>query len=202
MKTVSISLLVLLLATTAGAVADPDPDLIGLSFDPDGDSECAFAVGPTQLKLYCILYNPTATAIDAYEFTMKIEFRPALDGYLYILDSLIADGQAQGVDVGDKDNAMEPECIVGLATPLPGGIVVVLHSWEILMNGSYLVDLFLGPAVPASLPGGLPIVQEAGGDLMTVWTRRQPSDVQAMINECPPTATESTTFGTLKALYR
>lgn len=195
-------ILMLLVMSPAGAVTDPDPNLIGLYFDRYADGDCAFALEPVPVVLYCILTNPTAAAIDAYEFVLSIEFRPEMDGTFYLLESLVANGQALGIDVGDKSLPRQPEYIVGLATPIPSGIATILHSWQFLVGGSFVTDFYIGPAVTPSLPGGLPVVQEAGGSLMTVWPRVPQELPQAMINECPPFPVEPTTFGTLKALYR
>ena len=202
MKTVLALLLVGLMATSAFAVLDPEPNMMGLYFDPSADSNCLTVGASSPFFVYVCVTNPTAGAIDAYEFGYEFEVPAGFETSIFRLATTIAAGAANGVDVGIS-GPLGGDVIVGLATPLPGGEVVVVHAFQYMLLAPMAVDIFLGDSSTPSLPGGLPVIQEAGGDLMTVGTSTGgPSIPVASINGECVVAVESNTWGGVKSLYR
>lgn len=166
MKTLVVLLLASLVATSAFAVADPDPDMIGVYFDLNADSNCLPAPTPgVPFFAYIILTNTTAPAINAYEMGYEVV---TTGSYFRLADS-IANGVVSGVNVGDATNAAAGDYIVGLASPLPGTPAVVLHSMQYLVTVPAAMEWYLTASSAPSLPGNFPVVQNAEGSiLMTV----------------------------------
>ena len=202
MKKLVVLLMVSLMATSAFAVVDPDPDMIGVYFDVNADNNCLTTGPSVPFFAYVCVTNPTAQAIDAYEFGYQMAVPAGMEGMIFRLATNIANGAASGVDVG-VSGPTGGDVIVGLATPLPGGPVVIVHSFQYMLLAAMEVPVFLTASSSPSLPGGLPVVQEAGGDLMTLGTSTGGPDIPvAMVNGDCPVAVESDTWGGLKSLYR
>jgi len=204
MKKLVVLLLVSLMASSAFAVADPDPNMMGFYFDMGADQNCLEVGVNIPFFCYVIVTNPTIAAIDAYEFHFTNEVPVGLDGLWFQLANNIANGAASGVDVG-VSNKLGGDVIVGLATPIPCTSATIVHSWQYMLLTAMSVPMYLtGSSVP-SLPGGLPVIQEAGGDLMLVGTSTggDPAVPVAGVNlgTCP-VAVENETWGSLKSLYR
>ena len=205
MKKLVVLLMVSLMATSAFAVVDPDPDMMGVYFDLNADTHCTQAGVNIPFMAYFCVTNPSALEIDAYEFGYRMEVPAGLEGLIFRLATNIGNGAASGVDVGIS-GPLGGDVIVGLATPLPGGEVVIVHSMQYMLLSPMTVPVFLTASSPPSIPGDLPVVQEAGGDLMQVGLSTGGADVPvAMINDdgtmCP-VAVEADTWGGLKSLYR
>ena len=64
-------LLASLVTTSALAVIDPDSDSIGIYFDMEADDNCLTVPAETPFVAYLILTNPSAPAINAYEFGLE-----------------------------------------------------------------------------------------------------------------------------------
>jgi hypothetical protein len=205
MKKLVVLLMVSLMATSAFAVVDPDPDMMGVYFDLNADTHCTSAGVNIPFFAYFCVTNPSAAAIDAYEFGYVMDVPVGFEGLIFRLATTIANGASQGVDVG-VSGPLGGDVIVGLATPLPGGEVVVVHAMQYMLLADMTVPVYLSASSSPSLPGGLPVIQEAGGELMTVGTSTGGPDIPvAMINDdgtmCP-VAVEADTWGGLKSLYR
>lgn len=164
MKTLVIVLLALALPVASAAVIDPDPDLLGIYFDTQADINCLQVDSGTSFSAFVILTNPSAGSIDAFEFGYENEFDSNYYGMLALLGAILPPGS---INVGSGD-ASGGDYIVGLASPMPPATALVLCTWEYLVLDKFPVLMYLGPSSTPSLPGGLPVVQEAGGDLMTV----------------------------------
>lgn len=203
MKTVLALLLVSLMATAAFAVVDEDPDMMGIYFEPTADTNCLTVGASTPFFMYVCVTNPTAGAIDAYEFGYQVEVPAGMEAMIFRLSTNIANLVANGVDVG-VSGPLGGDVIVGLATPLPGGEVVVVHSFNYMLLAPMTAPVYLTASSSPSLPGGLPVIQEAGGDLMTLGLSTGGPEIPvAVLNgtECP-VAVEQDTWGGLKSLYR
>jgi hypothetical protein len=202
MKTVIALLLVALMASSAFAVVDPEPNMMGFYFDPGANDNCLTIGASVPFFVYVCVTNPTAGAIDAYEFGYEMAVPAGFETSIFRLATNIGGGVSQGVDVG-VSGPTGGDVIVGLATPLPGGEVVIVHSFQYMLLAPMIVDIFLGDSSSPSLPGGLPVIQEAGGDLMTVGTSTGGPEIPvASINGECAVAVESDTWGGLKSLYR
>lgn len=206
MKKLVVLLMVSLMATSAFAIpADPDPDMIGFYFDLGATEHCINVAPSTPFFAYVCVTNPTASAIDAYEFGYEMAVPAGMEAMIFRLSTNIANFAANGVDVG-VSGPTGGDVIVGLATPLPGGEVVIVHSFQYMLLAQMAVPVYLTASSSPSLPGGLPVVQEAGGDLMTLGTSTGGPDIPvAYINDpggmCP-VAVEESTWGSVKGLYR
>ena len=118
MKKLVILLLASLIATSAFAVIDPDPDMMGIYFDVDADINCFTTPANVLFFAYLILTNTTAPAINAYELGVVNAVPAGMEGMIFRLASNIANLVVPGVNVGVND-ALGGDYIVGLAEPLP-----------------------------------------------------------------------------------
>ena len=203
MKTLLVLLLSCLVAVPAFSVVDPDPDMLGIYFDLNADDNC-LTVGTTPFFAYLILTNPTAAAINAYEFSFLNCICTGTDQYFFMTSSNIANGAVEGLDVGVHDK-LGGDYIVGLAEPVMTTPATILHSWQYLCTAIQPIRMFLGPSSVPSLPGGLPVVQDADDlSLMTVGLSTGGPDIPvATINdEDCVVAVDHCTWGEVKALFR
>jgi len=205
MKTLVVLLMLSLMAVSAFAVVDPDPDMMGIYFDETADVNCFAPIFRERWFGYLILTNPTYPAVDAYEFSFTYAITGGLDDDFIIRADNIANGVVAGVRVGvDADYA------VGLSEPIPASPATILHSWEFQTFDELMtVELFLGALSEPSIPGAaLPIVKLAGENtLMTtgISTGGVLNPVAVVKPDCTgggPVATESDTWGGVKSLYR
>jgi hypothetical protein len=72
MKKLVVLLLASLVATSAFAVLDPDPDMMGIYFDTNADNNCLTSPSGVPFSAYLILTNTTAPAINAYELGLTV----------------------------------------------------------------------------------------------------------------------------------
>jgi hypothetical protein len=191
------------LAVPAFAIIDPDPDMVGIYFDANADDNC-LTVGTVPFFAYLILTNPTAPAINAYEFGFLNCVCTGTEQTFFMTASSIANGVVAGLDVGVHDK-ISGDYIVGLAEPILTSPATILHSWQYLCTSIQPIHMFLGPSSVPSMPGGLPVVQNADGSvLMTVGLSTGGPDIPvASINaEDCAVAVEHCAWGDVKALYR
>ncbi len=204
MKTLLVLVLSCLMASSAFAVIDPDPDMLGIYFDMNADDNCMFVEANTPFFAYLILTNSTAPAINAYEFSFYNCVCTGLESNLFMMSSNIAHGaDVGGIDVGTH-TPISGEYIVGLAESIPTTEATILHSWQYMLLAVLPVQMFIGPSPVPSLPGGLPVVQNAEGSiLMTVGTSTGGPDIPvATLNTDCVVAIENVSWGDVKALYR
>lgn len=203
MKTVLVLLLFCVVAVSVQAVVDPDPNMLGIYFDLEADNNCLTIEANVPFFAYLILTNTTAPAINAYEFSFFNCICSGTDHLFFMLASNIGHNVVAGVDVGTH-TATEGEYIVGLAEPLVATEALILHSWQYMCGAVQPINMLIGPTSVPSLPGGLPVVQNAEGSiLMTVGTSTGDPEipVATINNECV-VATEHVCWGGIKALYR
>ena len=72
MKKLVVLLLASLVATSAFAVMDPDPDMIGLYFDTNAEIHCTTTPANIPFSIFLVATMPTPQAINAYEFGLNI----------------------------------------------------------------------------------------------------------------------------------
>ena len=204
MKKVIILLLASLIATSAFAVIDPDPDMMGIYFDVNADINC-IDVGPSiPFFTYLVLTNTTAPSINAYELG-KVNAVPAgMETLIFRLSSNIANNVVSGVDVGTND-ALGGDYIVGLAEPLPAQPALILHSWQYMLLAVMPVEMFIGASSAPSIPGDFPVVQNAEGSILMQVGQSTggPGIPVATVNivDCV-VCVEEISFGSIKSLYR
>ena len=203
MKTLLVLVLSCFIASSVFAVIDPDPDMLGIYFDVNAEENCMFVEASVPFFAYLILTNSTAPAINAYELGFQNCVCTGLESQLFMLASNIAHGVVDGVDVGTH-TAISGDYIVGLAEALPATEAMILHSWQYMLLAVLPVQMFIGPSSKPSLPGDLPVVQNAEGSiLMTVGTSTGGPDIPvATLNTDCVVAIRSASWGNVKALYR
>ena len=213
MKKLVVLLLATLVATSAAAVVDPDPDMMGIYFDRNADLNGICQPVNVPFMVYAVVTNTTAQGIDAYEFSYEMVVPAGSEGLLFRLSNNIADGAAPGVDLRESA-ALGGDHIVGLATPLPASPAVIVHSWQYMVLGNFPVYVYLRAASVPSLPGGFAVVQDIATGLMTVGQATGGPDIPvATINSAScsdpedpgpefPVATEDASWGSVKSLYR
>ena len=189
------------IVTSAGAVADPTPDRIGIYFDEDANQRTLVAWPPSAQMIYIIVTNPTFSNIYGWQAAIR-----GLDaGTITVLGSTISGGAIiTGPDL---------QYDVTYDAPLVAQPVTVLASIVGLAADSMWCSCLVltgidQPTIPEMLP--------------LVWTRPdQPSAIQvahlysngvaAAINENPipedpgcatALAVQSTSWSSLKALFR
>lgn len=206
MKKLVVLLLASLVATSAFAVIDPDPNMMGLYFDTNADSNCLPAQ-PSSVPFfaYLIVTNTTAPALNAYELGYEVVVPAGMEGMLFRLADSIAGGAVSGVNVGDASQVLSGDYIVGLSAPLPATEAVVVHSMQYMLLAVMPVEWYIGASSAPSIPGDYPVVQNAEGSiLMQVGQSTGGPDIPvATVNagECVVSVEESS-FGSVKSLFR
>jgi hypothetical protein len=207
MKTLIMIFLGCLVATSALAVTDPEPDMIGIYFDLNADNNCT-VLGPSiPFIAYLITTSPSPAAINAYEFGFTNHITPAgNDGMLFMLASNIANGAVSGLDVGEH-TPTGGDYIVGLASPLATSEATILHSWQYMLLTPVSIDMFLFQSSKPSIPGTFPVLQNAEGSILYQVGQSSGSWEYAVAcvnlgDQCCPLATEERSFGSVKGLYR
>lgn len=203
MKKMIILLLAGLVATSAFAVGDPDDDMLGIYFDTNADQNCMIAPTSVPFNTYIILTNTTAPSIDAYELGLDVVVPAGMEGSIFRMTSLIANGTVSGIDVGTND-ALGGDFIVGLATALPAQPAMILHSFQYMLLASMTVDFYMAASSAPSIPGNVPVVQNAEGSiLMQVGlSTGGPGIPVANINGDCVVGVEERSFGSVKSLFR
>ena len=202
MKKLVVLLMLSLMATTAFAVVDPDPDMMGIYFDETADANCYVPEFRERWMAYVIVTNPSYPAIDGYEFAFTYEVINATyeDDFVVSADNIGA-GVVDGVNAGTGN-----DYAVGLNGVIPSTPATIVHSFQFLtFDETMTVNLSLGPISAPSIPGAaLPIVKNAGfNELMTVGLSTGGVEIPvAVVNGDCPVAVESETWGGVKSLYR
>jgi hypothetical protein len=206
-RVILVALASLFVASSALAVVLPDDgtDSFGVYFEnDDGDmvNTKFFESGLTDM--YLAIAGVSAPTVAAWE--VALDFDPAL--------GLIT---GAGI-VGDGVNfATLPMFIVGLGTPMPpdadGNFVLAVPTF-FLMVPDAVVDFFAGPVTPASIEGVPAYVN--GENLNEIIPMTFSVDIDGMyvdedgwttvpiatVNGEGGVATESTTWGSVKSMYR
>lgn len=193
-KLVMLLMASLLVASTAFAVVDEDPDMLGVYFDVNADMTCMEGVAPyANVMTYIVLTNPS------FDYLYGIEFGYDRTANLTILGTEWADPAV--TDVGGPANH-----IVGFGSPWATSeatVVATLTALYLETTGAPATFSLKG-SNPSSINPLLPTVLLANGELRTLGTSTLPGEVSAVINgTCEDVvATEPASFGAVKSLYR
>ena len=203
MKKLVVLLLATLVATSAFAVVDPDPDMVGIYFDMTADDNCLMIGPSTPFFAYFIATNPTPGAINAYEFGFSNAVPAGMEGMVFMLGSNMANGVVSGVDVGEH-TPLGGDYIVGLASALPATEATVLHSWQYMLLAEIPMEMFIFQSSKPSIEGVYPVLQDAAGSVLyQVGQSTGGPDVPvATINADCVIGVEDATFGSVKSLFR
>lgn len=208
MKKLVVLLLASVVATSAFAVIDPDPNGIGIYFDLTADVNCSEQAPSIPFWAYLVLTNTTAPTVSAYEIGYR-NVGPG-PGQLFRLNSLIANGDMTGLDLGDNADPLEGDHIVGLSAPIPGDAATVLHSWQYMLLAPVSMDMYISSASQSSIVGPWPVILNA--ETSTLFNafnstggppeEGEPFPPVASVNGDCVVAVEEASFGSVKSLFR
>lgn len=202
------ALVFLLLASPVGAQYS---NTIGLYSSASATSSELYspALGSVQ-SIYFILSDPRAPggapigAVQGFEFRVRAEV-PAGAAIYYLSESI----PAPHVNIGQPYGPVDRSYVVGFANPVPTvNRLVTLMTWQVLVvDITPPIYLYLEPGTPASVPGMLAFAYPVGDDLLLAGvTGTQPlfslPEFAIGAHLAPPVATETTSFGGVKALFR
>lgn len=185
-----LTLTCLLAAVTPLLQAQPMVDVIGIYFDEDASNHCATL--------------PTGEVHRAYVIVTNLQDPTGLSGWecMVLLDGPI---MVVNWDIGEAINPFSPpQFSVGLFRPMARSPVMVLMEISFLLTDEARVSFYLHHIFTPSLPDvpvyasghdpGLlrPFHQSTGGLNFPV----------AVVNGDCPVASEGTSWGNVKALYR
>lgn len=210
MKKLVVLLLVSLMASSAFADFDPDPNGIGVYFDVEALDNC-LVVGPSvQFNAYLILTNTTAPSVSAYEVGYTNMVPAGEENSLFRLASLIANGVVSGLDLGDSSDILAGDHIVGLAAPLVASNATILHTWTFMLTSPTItMEMYISEASQSSIDGIYPVVLNADDSTLFQAYHSTGLDEEGNAN---PVATvniddcvvgvEEVSFGSVKSLFR
>ena len=193
MKKLVALLIVSLMATSAFAALDPDHDSFGVYFDNGTwNNNCATAMPYTPFFAYLVLMNPVS-ATNGFECTVT----PAGTTGFFALSTTLGGTGALDVDASPNGFA------VGAAAnyPVVGG-GALLCTWQYMLTGAGSMTFAITKASIPSMTGNLPVVT---GDGVLRRCGVASGDVQlpvASVNAGCPVPAETSSFGSVKSLFR
>jgi hypothetical protein len=200
MKKLVVLLMVSLMATSAFAVIDPDPNMMGIYFDLDANQLELDATANTPFMAHFMLTNSSYPEISGFECTYSFVTPAGFEGLVFNLGLNVYGG----LNIGTA-GATYGNLVVGYPSPRAATPALPLASVTMMLLGEFRVEGYLGAAEIPSLPGGLPVI-EIGGDLRTVGLSTGGTDTPVcIINptvDDEPVAEEVESFGGVKALFR
>lgn len=193
-RLLGLMILLSLLALAAGpapAVVDPDPDCVGLYFDPDADLNCVSAVPYSTIKGYLVLTHPTMDAICGYE--VGCDFT----GQAMVLSLTFPSGVIPIEHFFDN-------LIMTFGQPLACTEATVLVTASILYMDTTLgpLEFFLHGTTPSSLDPALPSLLLPDLSIVSTGLSTPPGTACAVINGECVVADEAVTWDGIKSLYR
>ncbi len=190
MKNVVSVLLVFLTASAAVAGLDPNPDSMGIYFDPLGNQVYTHVAMFTPFNVYLLLMNPQS-ATDGFECTVTASGAP-----FFILSTTLP------ADTVDADPSADGFA-VGSATPfVVTSDAMIICTWQYMVQSGSPLYYYIGQGTHPSLPGGLPVVT---GDGVLRRCGVASGDVAwpvAIVNPPIVDVVESNIFGSVKSLFR
>ncbi len=186
----------------ASAVIDPDPNGIGVYFDLAADQNQTWAPANVPFFAFVILTNPTGDEIQGFEFAYHISVPPGMEALLLRLQMGWPPQVLLDLTLPIYDTFSDE--IVGVtSTPIPASSAVILLTWQFLLLAPPMeAQFYLGPTCgEISSNGRLTFVSETGPVAMNLSTGG-PDIPVAIINGDAVVPIASSSFGSLKALYR
>jgi len=143
------------------------------------------------------LTDPSAAEIWGFEFGYTFATSGDASEFLRLSNEL----PPQSIDLGNNDDIMSGDYVVGMATPLPAAPTVILVEWTFFLLSNMHVTLEMTASNTPSLPGDLPAF-ESGGTIIPLSIGGGCYNGIAQIGESCGLPTEIRSFGSIKALYR
>ncbi len=197
MKMLVALALISLLAVSAFAGLDQDPDMLGLYFDDTGMTVCTTANFIDHVPAYILYTNPTIATTRGFECGLTVLGRTNT--------SVTVTYPVPTTDVGTPAlGGNDFNYIAGYSTPVLTSDVMVMATLDIFYLDTNPLDFVLGPASPSSdTNGAYPMIMLEDFSLMTVGTSTD-GGVSAQINaaQCSVVDNEEASFGAVKALFR
>jgi hypothetical protein len=195
MKKLVAILLCSLMATSAFALLDEDPDMLGIYFDTAGDVVCAPGTFNSIQTAYVLYTKPSIPSTRGFECGISMA---RIDGTEILPIWFPPTFPVPATNIGNGGYI-----IVGYSTPVATSTATLMAtiSWFNLEMGE--VDIFLGPSVPSSNDQGLPMVMAEDYSLLVVGPSSNLTHVaQLNVVECRVVDNEDASFGAVKALFR
>jgi hypothetical protein len=193
MKKLLVLVLTMVMASSAFAVVDPDPNMMGIYFDLNADVVNLPGAAPfSTIPAYVMVTNPNFDALYGYEF-----------GYAVVGNGMMMNVVLNGpgaINVGTGTNY-----VVGLGSPLTtteATLVATMNFFYMDATGA-TVTFDLMPSEPSSNDLGLPTLLLANDQLITVGFSNGTGLGCATVNGSGDiVATETVTIDAVKSLYR
>jgi hypothetical protein len=191
MKKLVVLLAVCLMATSAFAQIDPDPNSLGFYFDTAA-TETGFA--PTlfvPFDAYLVLANPTYATVSGVECTMDVLGNPAI-----ALNSVVYPN-------GGLSVYLPPNIYAGWADPLPTTPITIMATFNYTAYSPAVAEVFLSASATPSIPSdGFPVLiadEELQPCAISSGDITMP--VARFFGE-PVVSEEVQSFGSVKSLFR
>ena len=195
MKKLVALLMVSLMATSAFAVVDDDPDMLGVYFDLNADTNSISAAASVPFNMYFIITNPSVASIWGVEFGYDLVGGA---GQYFRLAETLPGG---ALNVGDASNPATGDYVLGLASPLPAQPATVMATWNVLLLAPISFEVYLSASNPESIADGLPAM-EIGGSIVPLGLSTGIGNAAAVVNGPAPVSVEEASFGSVKSLFR
>lgn len=192
MKKLVVLLMAMLVAASAFAIVDPDPNMMGFYFDMDADLPCVDGVAPyAQVPMYLVMTNLTADALYGFEVGYD------LVGTGMVLATAFANPSV--IDVGQPGNH-----IVGFGSPTMTAPVTLLATLTVMYMDTAMgpLDFMMHGTTPSSINPEFPVVLLADGELLSVGLSAAVGAVSEINGGCTVVATDNVSFDGIKSLYR
>lgn len=191
-RIVILGLLLALVAGPAAAVVDPDPDCVGIYFDPEADVNCTTATPYATVPLYLILTNPSMAAIGGFSAGCD------LTGAAMVLGITIP-GFTSIIDFPDFHNL-----IIGYGAPraCTEATVLVITSVLYMDTSGSPIEFRLRDSIPSSLDPAYPTLLLTDETLVSTGLSTPPGTACAVINGECVVAAEAASWDGIKSLYR
>jgi hypothetical protein len=162
------------------------------------------AIG-TNFFIYFVLTNPTEagapmTFVKGFEFKVSIVGGASAD-FLRNLETY----PTPGINIGDVSDFYNSTYLCGYGSPVPvvDGKVLLLTWRARIYDDTDPYNFYLSPADPASFPGHLAFLNSSNVPLQADGSQPLYTDPVFTVGGVPdPVATESASFGGVKALFR
>ena len=194
----SAPLIVALLLAATGAAAQPQADIIGVYFDPEGLHNCRDCIQIVMLfPVYVIVRDLTEPAI-------AVEFNASVDPSATVIQLaiLLPPGLVYIVPPGENGDFM-----IGFAEPSPTDLAVVVTIQYIFIADGW-AEWTIGPVANPALPG-LPAYFPAGNPEVALPLIPSSESVDESValattycDYCYGLPIEETPWSTVKGLYR
>lgn len=191
MKKLVFLLMALLVASSAFAVVDPDPNMMGMYFDLSADTVCINASPFTPQTAYLIVTNPSFDALYGFEAGITLEGTGLVTGVTF--------ANPQALNVGTPTNM-----IVGFGAPSATSEATLLATIAMFYTDATggALGFRLHGTEPSSMDPAFPVVLLAGGELMSYGLSAADGLVAQINGDCAVVATEEISFDSVKSLYR